>query len=167
LSATTLHPFDVPGIWFTDIQNLVPDSGVVSGSIRNSRRKARILKGRDAGTKTRGTRRFDESLYTYSNCERLKDRWFGVTDEEILDDDLVFVPGGAPCSRLEETLMLVQQMDERRRAARHRALEVVHEMATSDQTSRRPRKNRRRRRSPKTYIGIERLMTERYGVPVS
>jgi hypothetical protein len=166
LSATALHPFDVPGIWFTDIQNLVPNSGVVSGSIRNSRRRERILSGRDAGTKTRGTRRFDDSQYSYADCERRKNRWFGVTDEEIEDDE-VFVPRGPLQDRLEEAFELVEMADQRRKATRRRrALEVAPELAPADVTSRPPRKARRRRRKAKPYEGIERLMTERHGVPL-
>jgi hypothetical protein len=93
-------------------------------------------------------------------------RWPHLEPIEAQADDLYISPAPAQ-DRIEANLDLALQADERRMAfRRHRALTVAPELVEVDET-RKPPKRRRSRRNRSPFTGVQQLMTERYGVPVS
>jgi hypothetical protein len=151
---TDLHPFDVPGMRFAQIEDFVPDSGIVSGSIRNSLLRERKLRSRDMNDAENRKRRTDRTYYGPS-MRLLRDLAYYADAQD--DHEMVYVRFPVR-SKLEDSLELIRRARKRRKAVAPTPKPSVASVPAD-------MKRHSDRSSP--YAGIERLMTERYGVPVS
>jgi hypothetical protein len=187
-----LHPFDVPSLWFSSIEEMVPNSGsgFVSDSVRNAWKHLKRLDMRDYCVKQRGNGERD-----VDNDGRGR-RWARL-EPLILDEDLSLDPIDAEDSfvwffdygadpddagwtdvsfpvqieekPLETVIVMPAQVEEEPLITHLAPGEVVpsSNWCFGPEPEEEPKRRRRGRRSGDRFRGIPDIMTEARGVPVS